>query len=83
MRREFCAACSNEVDPASAVRRVRPGGETVYFCTEECRIVGDDIEPPAKWEKTGEYRDDRCGEHGCGARLAPKPKVRKKAAAKR
>lgn len=61
MRREHCGACSNEIDADAAVTRRRTDGAVEYFCSRECRIVADGVEP---------YDDepaDAVGEHACGA----------------
>lgn len=42
----YCGGCSNRVDPAKAVIWKRPSdGRFLYFCSEECRRVGEEIEP--------------------------------------
>ena len=52
MRVQYCGGCSNHVDPKTAVRWVKADGKTVYFCSEECRVVGENIEPPSDWAPT-------------------------------
>lgn len=50
--RQYCGGCHNHVDLKTAVRWVRPGGAVVWFCSEECKVVGENIEPPAAWAPT-------------------------------
>jgi ribosomal protein L24E len=49
---QYCGGCSNHVDTKTAIRWVRPDGKVLWFCSEECRVVGENIDPPAKWAPT-------------------------------
>lgn len=86
MARTHCAACSAEIDESKAVRWHRPDGTVLVFCSQPCRIVGEEIEPPTTWVKTGEYLGDAsCGakptRRTCKPKAAAKPRAA--AAAKR
>lgn len=79
-RAEFCGGCSNQVDPRTALRWVRPGGAVAWFCSEECRIVGRDIEPSADWASDPSVF---VGRHGCAVPPMKTPAPKKSAAAKK
>lgn len=58
---QYCGGCSNHVETKTAIRWVRPDGKVLWFCSEECRVVGENIDPPAQWAPTPKsaIRDDK------------------------
>lgn len=82
-RYEFCGGCSNQIDPAKSMRWERADGKVLWFCSTECKVVGQCIEPSADWKSDPSVF---VSERGCAAPGAKKPAKRpsaKKAPAKK
>ncbi len=55
--RIHCDACSSPIDKDRAVVMCDDGGELFYFCTEECAVAAETLDPGHELERVEATRE--------------------------